>query len=633
MKRLVALLLAGTMMFSLAACGDSAKNTEGGAATEDAAAETDDAAATDSEALNVCLASEPATLDPALNSAVDGGTVILHLFSGLTKWEKEGDGLSIVNDGIASEEKTENEDGTVTYTYTLRDDMKWSDGQPVTAGDYVFAWNRAAGPELSADYNYMFDVVKGYAEMWESKDSGEVDDEGNPIPEFVNPDAKLAVEAPDDTTLVVTLNTDVPYWSELMAFPAYLPAREDVVDNDGAWAAEPSTYVCNGPYTMTGWEHNSVINLVKNENYYDKDSVTMPAINCYLSDDANNMLTNFQNGDWQMIDDVPVNEIAALQQSNPDEYFNEGQIGTYYVCWNVNEEILPEGSGLSGVEAERAREEIRNAVALLIDRQYIIDNIAQGGQIPASSFVAMGITDADSSQQFYENANKEAGNSFTGYFDATQEALQDNYNSAMETLKKYYEYDEASKKFTNFPAMVYLYNTNEAHKAIAEYIQGAFSRAGIGMKLENQEWNTFLETRKNGDYSIARNGWLADYNDPISFLDMWTTGSGNNDVQFGKGANKKLAAYSIDTTDLGYDLKVENGTWAETYDEVIKMIKTESDKEKRYGLMHKAEDLLMSTGCICPIYYYTDLYMLSNTVDGFYSNPLGFKYFMETSFK
>ena len=633
MKRLVALLLAGTMMFSLAACGDSAKNPDGGAVTDDSAATIGDTAASDGSALNVCLASEPATLDPALSSAVDGGTVILHLFSGLTKWEKQGEGLEIVNDGIASEEKTENEDGTVTYTYTLRDDMKWSDGQAVTAGDYVFAWNRAAGPELSADYNYMFDVVKGYDKMWESEDSGEVDEDGNPVPKFVNPDAKLAVEATDDTTLVVTLNTDVPYWKELMAFPAYLPVREDAVDNDGAWAADPSTYVCNGPYTMTGWEHNSVINLTKNDNFYDKDSVTMPAINFYLSDDSNNMLTNFQNGDWQMIDDVPVNEIAALQQSNPDEYFNEGQIGTYYVCWNINEEILPAGTSLSGVEAERAREEIRNAVSLLIDRQYIIDNIAQGGQIPASSFVAMGITDANSAEQFYENANKDAGNSFVGYYDASQDALQDNYNSAMETLKKYYTYDEASGKFTDFPSMVYLYNTNEAHKAIAEYIQTALDAVGISLKLENQEWNTFLETRKNGDYSVARNGWLADYNDPISFLDMWTTGSGNNDVQFGKGANKQLSAYSIDLTDLGYDLKVENGTWADTYDQVISLIKSESDKDKRYALMHKAEDLLMSTGCITPIYYYTDLYMLSNTVDGFYSNPLGFKYFMQTTFK
>jgi len=633
MKKFLALLLAGTMALSVVACGDSAQSgssKEESSATKEEGKEGDSESTADTaDGLSVCLASEPASLDPALNSAVDGATMILHLFSGLTKWEKSGDGLEVVLDGATDEEKTENADGTVTYTYTLRDDMKWSDGEPVTAEDFVFGWNRAAGPELSADYNYMFDVVDGYEAMWESEDSSELDEDGNPIPTFVNPDAKLNVVAKDDKTLEVTLVTDVPYWRELLAFPSYLPVREDVVA-DESWATDPKTYVCNGPYTMTGWDHNSVITLEKNENYYDADSITMDKINFFLSDDANNMLTNFENGSWQLIDDIPTNEIASLKENYPDEFQVEGQIGTYYVCWNINEDILPADSGLSGTEAEAARAEIRNAVALLFDRNYIVDEIAQGGQVPASSFVAMGITDADSSEQFYENANKAAGNKFLGYYDTDASALQDNYNKAIDVLKKYYDYD--GQKFTNFPGMTYLYNTSEGHKAIGEYLQSALAAIGITMQLENQEWNTFLETRKNGDYSIARNGWLADYNDPISFLDMWTTGSGNNDVQFGKGANAQVAAYSIDLTDIdGYDLKVENGTWAQTYDEVMKAIKLESDKDKRYALMHKAEDLLMSTGCICPLYYYTDLFMIDSSVDGFFSNPLGYKYFMYTT--
>lgn len=627
MKKFLALLLAGAMTISLVACGDSANNGGSGDSSENGGATTE---TTSADGLSVCLASEPASLDPALNSAVDGATMILHLFSGLAKWEQDGDGLKIALDGATNEEKTENEDGTVTYTYTLRDDVKWSDGQPVTASDYVFAWNRAASPTLSGDYNYMFDIVDGYEEMWESEDGDEVDEEGNPVPVFLNPDAKLNVEAVDDTTLKVTLVTDAPYWQELLAFPTYLPVREDVVEDEG-WATDPSTYVCNGPYTMTDWSHNSVITLKKNENYYDADSVTMDQINFYLSDDANNMLTNFENGSWQLIDDVPTNEIANLKESYPDEFVVEGQIGTYYVCWNINEDILPEGSGLEGVEAERAKEEIRNAISLLFDRNYIVEEIGQAGQVPASSFVAMGITDADSSEQFYENANKDAGNDYVGYFDASADALQSNFDEAIEVLKKYYDYD--GEKFTNFPSMTYLYNTSEGHKAIGEYLQSALAGVGITMNLENQEWNTFLETRKKGDYSIARNGWLADYNDPISFLDMWTTGSGNNDVQFGKGDNKNVAAYSVDLTDLGYDTKVENGTWADTYDVIINTIKTESDTEKRYALMHKAEDLLMSTGCICPIYYYTDIFMIDDSVDGFFSNPLGYKYFMYTTLK
>ena len=284
-----------------------------------------------------------------------------------------------------------------------------------------------------------------------------------------------------------------------------------------------------------------------------------------------------------------------------------------------------EGSGAVTVEDEMKMAEIRQAISLLFDRNYICEEIGQAGQVPANTFVAMGMTDADGSQ-FYQNAN-----GGEGYYSVDPDAFEANVQQAIEILKKYYDWDESTQQFTNFPTLHYLYNTSEGHKAIGEYLQSALASVGITMEMENQEWNTFLNTRKAGDYSIARNGWVADYNDPICFLDMWTSGSGNNDVQFGKGNHANLAMYSVDTTDVGCDLKVENGTWAETYDPLISLIKSTSDDETRYALMHKAEDLLMSTGAICPIYYYTDPYMISKTVDGFFANPLGYKYFMYTT--
>ena len=609
-KRVIAAGLAGVMALSLAACGG---NNNANDASKDSA--SGKAAAKGAKEISVCIASEPDTIDPALNSAVDGATLLAHLFSGLAKWEQKDGKLEIVADAAKElVEGVKNDDGTVTYTYTLRDGLKWSDGKDVTAKDFEFSWQRAASTALAADYGYMFEVIDGYSKIWETNDKEE----------YVNPDAKLNVKAVDDKTLQVTLANAVAYWNELLAFPAYFPVREDVVSNE-AWATDPKTYVCNGPYTLDKWEHNSLITLKKNPNYPDAASVTMDTINFYLSDDANNMLSNFKNGDWLLIDDVPTNEIATLKKDYPDEFFNVGQIGTYYVCWNINENILPADSTLTGVEAEKAKAEIRNAVSLLLDRNYIVDEIAQGGQLPASSFVAMGLTDADGSQ-FYKNTG--VSDKFDGYFDTSSEALESNYATAVETLKKYYKYDEASKKFTNFPSMTYLYNTNESHKAIGEYIQSALAGVGITLNMENQEWATFLNTRKKGDFSIARNGWLADYNDPISFLDMWVTASGNNDVQYGKGDHAKLKGYSLDITDLGYDTKVENGTWAETYDVLISDIKACTDKDTRYKLMHRAEDMLMATGCLTPIYYYTDQYMLSKSVKGFFSNPLGYKYFM-----
>ena len=603
MKKMIAMLLAMVMVLSLAACGAPAAPAPTEAPKAEAPVETpaEPAEPAGPSSIAVCLASEPDTIDPALNSAVDGATLVSHLFSGLAKWGQDENGALVLVADAAVElpEGVLNEDGTVTYTYTLKDGLKWSDGKDLTAADFVFAWKRAASEELAADYGYMFEVVKGYPN-------------------------DLAVEATDAKTIVITLNNAVAYWNELLAFPTYFPVREDVVANEG-WATDAATYICNGAYTISNWEHNSVIVLSKNENYHDADSILMEEIQFYLSDDANNMLTNFKNGSWLLIDDVPTNEIAALKIEYPDEFVVAGQIGTYYVCWNVNEDLLPADSGLTGAEAEAAKAEIRNAIGLLYDRNYIVEEIGQAGQVPASSFVAMGMTDADGSE-FYKNAG--ASDAFDGYYDVSAEAYEDNWAAAIETLKKYYAFDEATQQFTNFPTLTYLYNTSEAHKAIGEYLAATVASVGITMNLENQEWNTFLNTRKNGDYSVARNGWLADYNDPICFLDMWVTASGNNDVQFGKGAHADLAMYDLDLTALGYDVKVEDGTWAETYDVVISLIKTCTDNDTRYALMHVAEDMLMSTGCIVPLYFYTDIYMIDDSVEGFFANPLGYKYFM-----
>ncbi len=304
-------------------------------------------------------------------------------------------------------------------------------------------------------------------------------------------------------------------------------------------------------------------------------------------------------------------------------------------CGGKTESAAPEApaaaetapAAMTEAEKAAAEAEIRYALSLLLDRNYIVEEIGQAGQLPASSFVPMGLTDADGSQ-FYENVGY--SDAFNGYYDVSKEAFEDNYAEAYAILSKYYEVDE-NGMFTNFPTLTYLYNTGEGHKAIGEYIQSALSAVGINIQLENQEWNTFLNTRKNGDFSMARNGWLGDYNDPISFLDMWITSSGNNDVQFGKDGHATLAIYNLDLTDLGYDVKVENGTWAETYDVLIGLIKKCTDPTVRFEMMHRAEDLLMSTGAIIPLYFYTDPYLLDETVEGFFSIPLGYKFLYRTS--
>ncbi len=275
---------------------------------------------------------------------------------------------------------------------------------------------------------------------------------------------------------------------------------------------------------------------------------------------------------------------------------------------------------------EAAAAEIRRAVSLLIDRNYIAGQIAQGGQVPASTFVPKEMTDFDGSL-FYENAG--TSQQYAGYFDV--DAYEENYAQAIEILKKYYPYDAATGQFRSFPTLTYLYNNSDAHRAVGEYLQNVLGGVGIRVQLENQEWNTFLNTRKQGEFSLARNGWVADYNDPICFLDMWTSYSGNNDVQFGKGNHGSQAVYSLDLTPYGLKTQVTDGTWAETYDVLIGIIKTTADPETRYKLMHLAEDMLMETGCIMPLYYYSDLYMLSPKVQGFYTNKTGCKFFHSTT--
>lgn len=602
MKKIIALLMTVLMMFTLISCTNSNKETE---------------------SLSVCLASEPDTLDPALNSSADGSTMLAHLFSGLAKWSQNEAGESVIVPDAAQElvKGTTNTDGTVSYIYKLKEGLKWSDGKKLTADDFVFAWNRAASPELSGDYNYMFDVIVGYDEMWAT------DDNGN----YVNPDAKLAVKAVDATTLEVTLTNVVTYWNELLAFPVFYPVRSDVVADD-SWATSEATYISNGAYRLISWEHNSVITMTKNEDYYDADNVTMPQLRFYLSDDANNMLTNFKNGDWLLIDNVPSNELSSLKEEYGDEFAITEQLGTYYICWNVNQDILPADSNLDQAQAEKAKSEIRKAISLLIDRNYIVSSISKGNETPASTFIPKGLLDPDGTE-FYKSSGKNAD--FIGYYNVSdsEEVFAENYDSAIKTLRKYYNFDEESGKFTNVPTLTYIYNKNDNHQAIGEYIQGALAVLGIRVELINQEWNTFLNTRKQGDYTLARNGWLADYNYPLSFLDMWVSASGNNDIQFGKGDHEALAIYNLDLSSYGIDVTVKNGTWAETYDVLINEIKTTNDADLRFELMHMAEDMLMETGCILPVYYYTDVFMLDSKVNGFYCNPLGYKYFMHCTIR
>ncbi|SHJ42916.1 peptide ABC transporter substrate-binding protein [Parasporobacterium paucivorans] len=600
MKRILTLILSLTMVtgltFSLAGCGSSnADETTTGAAVKYA------------DSMTVALASQPDTIDPALNSSVDGATYIIHAFAGLVGYQQNEDGtLKLVADCAKELPKAETlEDGSVQYVFELKDDLKWSDGSALTAQDFVYAWNRAVDPATAADYGYMFEVVDGYADVTATDDAGV----------RTNPDAVLNVTASEDgKTLTVVLPVDVPYFFELCAFPTYMPVKQDVVQGNEAWATAAETYIGNGPYKITEFSNSQII-MQKNENYWNADAIKTNEIVFAFNSDDTSLLANYQNGSYQFIDSVPTDEIASLKEQYPDEFAVEGQLGTYYISFNVNDNALSDFT-----EEEKA--DIRKALSLLIDRNYIVEEIGQAGQVAASGFVAMGLTEPDGSEYIANNGPKMDG---AGYFEVKPEDYTANSEAALELLRGVAETSglftvDADGVLSGFPTLAYITNPGSGHEAIAAYLNGLYAQYGINMTVATQEWSTFLQTRKNGEYSVARNGWLADYNDSISFLDMWTTASGNNDSQLGKGPHASYAGYSLDGKD--------GLTWAKTYDVLIAKVKSSKDQEERFKLMHEAEDLLMSTGAICPLYYYTDIYMKSKSMDGFFASPLGYKYFM-----
>jgi len=479
-----------------------------------------------------CLASEPATIDPALNSAVDGATYIVHAFSGLVGYQEVAGVPTLVPDSAeALPEPVENLDGTVTYTFTLRTGLKWSDGSEFKASDFVYSWNRAASNSTASDYQYMFEAISGFS-------YDQVDDH-----------ADLDVVA-DDTarTLAVTLPVDVPYFYELMAFPTYFPVKQSVVEaNPEGWTLTPETYVGNGALRLTTYSGGEGGELVfeKNPNYWNASAVKPATVTFSLYSSDTTVLQKYLNNDFIFIDTVPNAEIVSLRTQYPEEYFVAGQLGTYYAIFNINDPVLADFTELE-------REKIRKGLSLLLDRNYVVTAIGKAGQTPARSFVATGITEVKADGTVVEFASRSGPNrDGAGYYSTSPLDFSAN---CVEGIGLLAEVAASSGAFTvntetgqvsGFPNISYLFNTSTGHAAIAAYIQSAFAIYGISMPVTSQEWATFLQTRKDGNYSIARNGWLADFNDPISFLDMWTTQSGNNDAQFGRDAHADYAGYSI----------------------------------------------------------------------------------------
>ncbi|MBM6869821.1 peptide ABC transporter substrate-binding protein [Pseudoflavonifractor phocaeensis] len=512
--------------------------------------------------LNLCFASEPETMDPTLNRTVDGNVMMNHLFEGLYKYvdsDPSGDGrngaTAVLVPGQAAEEPavTENADGTYTYTFTLRDDIYWSDGEPVTANDFVYSWQRLVDPETASPYNTIIAMVVNANEII----NGEKDK------------SELGVKAVDDKTFEVQLTYNCSYFLDICAFPNTMPLREDVVEGNSTWSQDPSTYVCNGPYKMASWTHDAEIVMAQNEKYYNVEELGPDTLTFKLMDDANAQLTAFNNGDLDYMQNPPTDETASLLVAGtllPGDY-----LGTYYCCFNNQKAPFDDVN-------------VRRAFSLAIDRNYIVQQVTQSGEVPAGGWVPSNVVDAQGTDG--DDFRTVGGD----YIDVND--YEANCELARQLLA-----EAGYPNGEGFPEVTYLYNTDERHGAIAEALQSMWKEVlGVQVRLDNQDWNVFLETRSKGEYSMCRNGWIADYNDPVSFLDMFMTSNGNNDAHYSNSE----------------------------YDAIMTEVLSDSDAEGRMALMHQAEDLLMEQDCaIAPLYYYSNPYMISDNVHGMYYSPLG----------
>ena len=452
-----------------------------------------------STTLRLNLASEPDFLDPALNSSVDGACLAAASFSGLYTYNAEGHTEPACATGY-----TVSEDG-LHFVVTLREGLKWSDGSDLTAADFEYSWKRAASEATAADYGYMFAGFEGYPN-------------------------DLAVTATDDTTLEFTLTAPCAYMEDLMAFPTFYPVKQSAVEAADGWETSPGAwcqnagFVSNGPFVCTEWNHDTSMTYEKNPYWYGADDVELEKMEFMLSADDTAIYAAYNSGDVDMIDTVPNDEIQSLL-SNP-EFHIVDNLGTYYAAFNANSPIF------EGKTPEQAAC-MRKAMNILIDREYICENVGQTGQIAANAFIPYGMADGNGGVFKTEVSEQ-------GYFDPY--GINNDYEGTLEearTLLKAagYKFDDNGMLSSETPISIeYLTNDGTNHIAVAEAMQQDFAALGIEVTIQSQDWNVFLQERKNGNYDFCREGWLADFNDPINMLEMWITTSGNNDCQFGRTA-------------------------------------------------------------------------------------------------
>ena len=541
----------------LAACGGS---KSGSTATSGSAAGST-AGGVNTAGFTVQYGSNPETLDPALNSAIDGANTIITIFEPLLLINENNEVI-----GGQAESWETSEDG-LTWTFTMRDGLKWSDGTDLNAKDFEYSFKRMVDPNTAAPYaETCLGMIDGFEEA-----AGFPDADGNPTAE-PNPDA-LNVKASDDgKTLTIVLSYPCSYFDKMAAFATMSPVQQATVEANGdAWCTSPDTFVSNGPYMITDWTPSERIVLTKNPNYvggWDNSKIVSDTITLLLLEDSSASYAAYNSGEAQLIKDVPTDEIPSLTKAEDGgDFYVDTILGTYYVSLNLQRDAFKDAK-------------VRKALSLAIDRDYVANTIMQGTYSAADSIVGPGIV--DESGYFHDNGN-------APYISA-------DYEANLAEAKKLLE-EAGYPNGEGYPTIEYSTNDAGYHVPLAEYLQQAWGDLGITLTINKMEWSSFTPARRAGEYDVARNGWVMDYNDPSNMLDLFCSGNGNND---GKYSNPEFDA-AIDASRV-------------------------ADSAEHFAQLHKAEDILMEDmGCL-PIAYYNDYWLQSPALKGTWHSPYGYWY-------
>ena len=538
----------GAAALGLAACGGSKSGSTATSGTASSAGSSTGSVST--AGFTVQYGSNPETLDPALNSAVDGGNTIITVFETLLIINENNEAVP----GQA-ESWTTSEDG-LTWTFTMRDGLKWSDGTDLNAKDFEYSFKRMANPDTAAPYAA---TCLGMIDGFDAAQAGDTD--------------ALNVKASDDgKTLTIVLAYPCSYFDKIVAFAAMSPVQKATVEANGdAWCTSPDTYVCNGPFMITEWTPSERIVLTKNPNYvggWDSSKIVSESITLLLLEDSSASFAAYNSGEAQLIKDVPTDEIPSLTKAEDGgDFYVDTILGTYYVSLNLKRDAFKDAK-------------VRRALSLAIDRDYVANTIMQGTYSTADSIVGPGIVDENG--YFHDNGN-------APYISADYEA---NLAEAKKLLA-----DAGYPNGEGYPTLEYSTNDAGYHVPLAEYLQQAWSDLGITLTISKMEWSSFTAARRAGEYDVARNGWVMDYNDPSNMLDLFCSGNGNND---GKYSNPE------------FDAAIEASRVA--------------DVSEHFAQLHKAEDILMEdTGCL-PIAYYNDYWLQSPALKGTWHSPYGYWY-------